>query len=555
MKWRWRQRDSRPPQGPAGWAPLPATADPREHAHQQLALIETFLEQGEHSAVQRAQQQLSAELATAAEFYPEQALRILPLAGRRFPIAEAVVQRVLGSWLRRPDPGSFARTWTIAEQLMRAPSRNSTPSALCLWCATVLRTGDPGEFAEFRSLAREHLTRQVDDDFEKLAFAGGGSVIWQLLYALGPGSRSEWLRLLGERAAERGEKDVARRRNQLADRFTPEPDRNRLVGQRRAESRYDGIYFGAGRGFGNRGPAAGAGVGSVETPFGFHPVDPNHPPAVDLPTSSTPIGFTPVVHQPPPPPAPPGYAAITRMILRGVADLGQGRAPTDLTELLQHATDPVQRRTVLFLAALAALRAGELDRARARLGEAIAGSAEAGTHALVANAHLVLGLLDGHGAQVATGLRTLRDEHGDDWASRCLLDPDEIRARLVSSEPQQLAELVSTEAPELAALDPEGNAAALCLQAARSLLAKAARAVHVSDHDDAAQLLAQAIRIVERVSVPGDRAEDPDLAESLRLLPEVQPHRTGHAAPAPPELHYDRLPRILPTSLSPAPER
>ncbi|MEV0248443.1 hypothetical protein AB0H76_17730 [Nocardia sp. NPDC050712] len=524
-------------------------------------MIESFLEQADQSAVQRAQDRVSADLAGAAAFYPDQAIRVLRMAIRRLAVTETDVQRVLGSWLHRPDPDSFARTWIIAEELMRAPSGNSTPSELCVWCATTLRAGGSGDFVAFRSLAKEHLARLVDDDFEKLAFAGGGSVIWQVLYALGPGSRSDWLRLMSDRAAARGEKDVARRRHQLADRFTPEPDRNRLVGHRRAESRDSGIFFGAGGGAGSRGTVAGIGIGSTDTPFGFHPTDPTQPPGAHLPpTGSRPIGFTPVIREPatPPPPAPPDFDTITRLILRAVADLMQGRGPTDLTEPLRHATDPDQRRTLIFLSALADLRAGELDRARTTLRKVLAGPAEADTRDLVANAHLIVGLLDADVEQVAAGLRLLFDQHGDSWADNSLLDPETMRRTLVSAAPQKLAELA--EASELVLLAREGGANALCLQSARSLLAKAACAVHGSDNEVAGELLAQAIQIVERVS--GARAEEPDLAEPLHLLHLAQQRRTAGepAAPSPepdvepPELHYDRLPLVLPSSLIDDPE-
>ncbi|WP_194814247.1 hypothetical protein [Nocardia sp. XZ_19_385] len=546
MKWPWSRRSSGPPEQPWQWPPPwlpeqttrpahpppahpeppahlppahpePAHPEPpplrpepplarpvppantREHASQQLSLIESFLERAHRGGMQQVRQQICTDLADAAAYFPDHAIRLIPLARRRFTVADTVVQTILGSWLRSPDPDQFPRTWTIAEELMQPPSGGSGTSTLCTWFATTLRSDDPPVSPEFRSIASSHLAQLVDDGFEKLAFVGGTSVLWQVLYALGPSSRADWLRLMGDRAADRGEKDVAQRRHQLADRFTPDADRNRLVGQRRAESR-DGIFYGSGPRIG--GGDALAGIGSGKPAFGFQ--QPDSPFLAPAQWHPGPVG-PPEVHRgtsraepEPPEPVPPDFAEINRRILLAAADIIHGKPPAGLAELLRQPLDRTQHRTAVFLDALADLRAGQRDQAHTKLRTVIDGPASVDSDDdLVANAHLILGVLDMDGEQVAAGLRLLAGRHRDNWPSRSMVDPDSLRTVLVTARPLVLADLILADPSVLGVLAADGRA--LHLQAARGLLAKAAWAVLLSQTDAVNVALAQAIRLLDTV--------------------------------------------------------
>ncbi|MFC9999697.1 hypothetical protein [Nocardia sp. NPDC127526] len=498
-----------PPQGPQC---RPAVApDPVEQARRQLALIEEFLTGADLRTVQRARDRVLEDLVAAAAIVPEAALRLIPLAKRRFHVGDPVIQAVFRQWMRSPDPSAFAQAWGVAAELMKTYPGNSGASALCVWFANTLRAEDPDASAAFRNLAVSYLADLVDANFDDHAFSGGTSVVWQVLYALGPGSRSEWFRLLGDRAEKRGDAAGAKRRYELAERFGGDA--------RRESPRHWSSGSSASAPAGPTRPKRTAPPGSDRPSRPDTPADPS-PTAVpagpaDPPPPAKPAAPTPrpPVHPTPPrrPPRPPEFDPVPawsvpggpseparRGIALAVADILHGRRSEALETLPQKSAGTAVRGPALFVIALGHLQARDLPQAREALREFLGlpghGEAEAD---MVANARIILGVLDADGRLLATGVGALADRYREHWATRSMMAPQAIgEAVLDRGGPPMLAELTTADARVTELLATVAGFDSLYVESARRLLAKAARAALLSRPTEVSELIAQALRLV-----------------------------------------------------------
>ncbi|MRH92991.1 hypothetical protein GFY24_37185 [Nocardia sp. SYP-A9097] len=234
MIWRWlrggeeepRESAEEPPAEPARTPVKPsgpsdfeiamrrADAEPEFTARIRLVLAAVRELLGRDDAeLARDRRIVQQRLVDAARIAPDIALRLLCDVADRCGVDTDAGRQALAVWTRDPVAAEFARTWFAVECLIEDNAE------LGVWLANSVRAGSDEVSGEFRRLAREHLTGLVDKHFERYEFTRGSAPVWQVLYALGPASRSDWFSRLGDLAAERGEKREAARRYELANRF------------------------------------------------------------------------------------------------------------------------------------------------------------------------------------------------------------------------------------------------------------------------------------------------------------------------------------------------
>ncbi|MFB7724404.1 hypothetical protein [Nocardia sp. NPDC056100] len=234
MKWRWAQGGGEPPAEPAGKAAEPprtpvkprgpsafelavraAETEPEYEARTGLILtaVRELLGRDDDAELARDRTNVQTRLVEAARTAPDTALRLLCDVADRCGIDPAAGRQVIEVWTARPVAAEFARTWFAVNGLLQDNAE------LGAWLANSVRAGVQEVSDEFRELAREHLTGLLDKHFERYEFTGGTTPLWQVLYALGPASRSDWFSRLGDLAASRGEQREAARRYELAERF------------------------------------------------------------------------------------------------------------------------------------------------------------------------------------------------------------------------------------------------------------------------------------------------------------------------------------------------
>ncbi|NKX86961.1 hypothetical protein [Nocardia coubleae] len=505
MKWPWSSGDKergnaekRAPAQPAGPAqpPVGKPLSIADQARARLTMIETFLGRPGTPITPELRQRLHDDLVEAASTLPDATIRLLPTVEKRCGLTDDTVQLIFRAWLRRPDAGAFAETWSIAAGLMKAVTGVSQPSSLCVWFGDAVRAEDPDVSPEFRAIATAHLTELVDAQFEKYAFSGGSSVEWQVMYALGPGTRAEWYRRFGDRAAARGDKAGARRRYALAERFGGDS-----AAQPSRSPTRPGYTTGPSRRADHQPPRAtsarlGFEMGSAPvtvSPPRKEPPTPARPPTPEPAASSTPSRQTPV--------------DVSRKLLLAASDVMHGRsgAPRLADSPPQSVEQPL-RMAVLFVTALSRLREGDQAAAEAELREIIREPAELpADEDMHANAHLVLGLLLQDSRLLAAGVRQLRDRHGDRWASVSMVDQEAIstmRARAAARE------AAAADTPEASDLDPAQ------LRHARANLAEATRSALISRAEEANASLARVRRIIG-VARGGQAAELTRIADRI----------------------------------------
>lgn len=229
MKWRWSRGEEEPakpagveparkavkPRGPSVFETAMRAADAETELEARTRLVLTavreLLGRDDDAELARDRRLVQERLVEAARIAPDAALRLLCDVADRCGIETEAGRQALTVWTREPVAAEFARTWFAAECLIEDNAE------LGVWLANSVRAEVVS--AEFRQLARAHLTGLVDRHFERYQFSGSSVPVWQVLYALGPASRSDWFLRLAELADERGETSEAARRYELAQRF------------------------------------------------------------------------------------------------------------------------------------------------------------------------------------------------------------------------------------------------------------------------------------------------------------------------------------------------
>ncbi len=367
-----------------------------------------------------------ALIAVAAEL-PDEAVRELVGVSWRCDLDERAAQDVLVRWVRRPSAETFAATWGPVSGLL------TQSTALCGW---LTRTMVDEQAAEFRALAREHLTRLLDEQFEKYEFSTA-SPVWKVLYALGPADRAHWFCLVGDRAADRGDETAAAHRYELADRYGGKgiPERRERLLDLSAHRQL------------REGTTSAARLGGAGTPTAYR-----------------------------------------RMLLAAGAVL-RGDAAEALPDDPDRDGGGRLRTPTLLIRALDLVQQGRSDDARRHLELVLdAPPASAVEQDLVTNAALVLGALDDDDQRITTAVRTLRARHGDAWQARSLVAP----ARVVAAVARVDAALL----PELGTSAPGGALDAVRRAAAGAALAGAAQAVLLGRPGEQQRLSDEARRLL-----------------------------------------------------------
>ncbi|WP_460695731.1 hypothetical protein [Nocardia thraciensis] len=412
--------------------------EPTAKASALLSAIHRFLDGADDFELGRNQGALQSGVVEAATIFPDAALtELMALAARR-AVDEHTTREVLREWVRRPEEGSFPATWAAAAGLMEAG-----PNSLCVWLTQAVREGDTDVSPQFRRLARNHLTALVDSTFERYEFSGPKSPVWQMLYALGPGSRADWFCLLGDLAARRGDYPEASRRYELADRFGGSQAKQRLTRLRDMKA-YDLLLR-------------------------------DELTAERLKGSGTPGPY--------------------RHLLTATAALVHGKSPVaSLRQAAQGPADPSVEQAVAFLTAVEHLRAGDSRTARAKLRTVL--DAPDGHTDLAANARLVLGALDGDDELVLAGVRILFERHGQRWFTRSMIDST-IGVTAAHGDLALLPQLIAARSTDEELVSGR-ELDAVCLAAARRILANAARAALSAQRDEARALVVRANQLLDR---------------------------------------------------------
>jgi hypothetical protein len=353
----------------------------------------------------------------------------------------------LQEWLSQPDESSFAAEWSAA-----APVLLSDPD-LCSWFTHVIRSKSPVVSEAFRGLASRHLAGLVDAHFEEYWSLGASSVGWQVLYALGPATRADWLCVLGDLAANRGDDAQAARRYELADRFGCSHASGRLK-QLVELSAYRSLL---------RGDVAGAAR-----------------------------------------PGRLGGSREYRDLLRAAVALIRGEPAGDQVAQLSR-TEPSNGiyPAAMFVTALVKLRDGNRPAAREKLSALLAAPVRSATdHDLAANARVLLGLLDQDDKAVAAGAGALLDRHQERWPARLMADPQAVLTAVSRDNPALLLKLVDAtpDGPGRSGLGVE--LVASCVRAAREALVNAARMALLGRVKEAEELLARARYLLDRLTGP-----------------------------------------------------
>lgn len=385
-----------------------AVEDSTQRAQRLLTTVREFVARVDDDALGHRLGQLQDALIEVGAELPDEAVRELVAVSWRCDLDERAAQDVLVGWVRRPRAETFAATWGPVSGLL------TQSSALCGW---LTRTMLDEHAAEFRELAREHLTRLLDEQFEKYEF-NAASPVWKVLYALGPADRAHWFCLMGDRAADRGDETAAAHRYALAER----------CGGKGIQERRERLL--------DRSAHRQLRAGTTS--------------AVRLAGNGTPTAYR-------------------RMLLAAGAVL-RGEKAEPLPDDLDRAGDQRLRTPTLLIHALDLLQRGRSDAARRHLDLMLAAPvSSAADQDLVTNAELVLGALDGDDQRITTAVRTLHARHGHGWQARSLVDPARVVAAVARVDAALLTEL-GTSAP--------GDALDVVRRAvAGSALAKAAHAV------------------------------------------------------------------------------
>ncbi|WP_067699281.1 hypothetical protein [Nocardia jejuensis] len=486
-----------------------AETDPRVRAQTVLRAVHEFVSEADNGPLLAARTLLQERTAGIAAAAPEQSVRLLARLGGWFALEPETTHAVFAQWLRTPEPGAFSDTWDAIGELL-----SETP-ALVEWMATTVRSGDAVVSAEFRRLAVTHLTEVVDRDFSHYELTS--SPVWQLLYALGPAGRGDWFLLFGDRAAERGEDVEAARRYELAERF-------------------------------------GGGAAARERLRGLHDITAYNRLVSGVTVADKLKG--------------PGTASPFRTLVLGAAAVVADRPGPDLADVAR-GKDEALRLPARLVTALALLRAGDRDAARAQLRTLVDDTAEFGGGApghgssggrtpgdaahpatgnpsaddraasvrdgdtpadpaiapaagsntgVAANIRLVLGALDDNGSLIAAAARALFARYRQEWSAHALVDAATVLTAVAEHDPALLPELIGGVGAENGSTELH----ALRLATAREDLAKAARAAVLSCFDETAALLARAHLLL--AGAEGDdaaalREKATRIAETVARLP------------------------------------
>jgi hypothetical protein len=474
-------------------------------------MIEEFLEQADAGIPPDTQQQLQSDLVEAAAVLPDAAMRLLPGFKKRCGASEAAVQAVFRAWLRTPDPGSFAQSWALAAEMMKSGVGESGPSTLCVWFGNTLRAGDSDVSPWFRRIATAYLTELVDTHFEDYAYSGWSSVAWQVMYALGPDTRAEWYRLLGDRAAERGDKRSAARRYELAERFGGDSTKEKRPqpkpsGTLPANQTPSGPKSPADRPTSPRKPLVGS-----DTTRRPPPPAPSRPPASSLPKLT-------------------GYVDVNRQVVLAASDVMHGRsAAARLADASEQLPDRPLRVAVTFITALSRLRENNLPKARAELRRVLSTPAEFDADRdMIANAHLILGFLDKDSRLLVVGTQALMDRYQDRWVTRSMVDPKAIWFAMAEAAAEESAASVPADEHPGGPAESGAELSAFHRGIAHASLAKAAQAALHARIEEADALLASVRKLLDNAR--GDQAAD--LRESAARIGEITA-RMDHSSPQP----------------------
>ncbi|QYN38982.1 hypothetical protein K1T35_18340 [Pseudonocardia sp. DSM 110487] len=404
-----------------------AVEDATQRAQRMLATVREFMARVDDDALGHRLGPLQDALIEVGAELPDEAVRELVAVSWRCDVDERAAQDVLVHWLRRPRAETFAATWGPVSGLL------TQSTALCGW---LTRTMLDEHAAEFRELAREHLTRLLDGQFEKYEFSAT-SPVWKVLYALGPADRAHWFCLVGDLAAERGDEAAAAHRYELADRYGGtgiQERRERLLDRSAHRQLREGTTS-----------------------------------AVRLAGDGTPTAY--------------------RQMLLAAAAVLRGEAAQALPDDLDPAGDERLRTPTLLIHALGLLRRGRPDAARRHLDLMLtAPVSSAADQDLMTNAELVLGALDGDDQRIATAVRTLHARHGDGWQARSLVAPALVVAAVARVDAALL--------PELGTSAPGGALDAVRRAAAATALATAAQAVLLGRPGEQERLIEEARRLL-----------------------------------------------------------
>ncbi|MFJ4657904.1 hypothetical protein ACIP5Y_42115 [Nocardia sp. NPDC088792] len=478
-------------------------ADPAERAQLIVKAIHEFLALGEDHEFRAGRTVLQERTAQVATVDPDAAVRLVGRLNGWIGVDETTTRSAYAAWLQRPNPASFAETWSATGELLDADPELAT------WLCNTVRAGEPSP--EFTQLARTHLVDLVDSDFTRYEFSGATSPVWMMLYALGPATRPDWFLHFGDRAAARGDDTEAARRYEFADRFgggTKARDRLRHLHDLSAYHRL------------RRGLTAPAELQSPGTPSAY------------------------------------------RNLVLATAAIIDGRPPTaPLAEVTRHGDTPIQP-FAKFLTALARLRSGDRDTAQRQLrdlldaptdirlpasdtdpaagspGPAASENAAAATGAgpaatatepaitatspvesatgseaggiglsdigLQANIRLILGTLDHDDALIAEGAGMLLRGFREHWPSHAMVDAATVLTAVSRVDATLLPALIGAADSELHGAG--GELDALRLNTARTFLSRAARAALFARFEQTRTLLEQAGQLL--TGADGEAADE-----------------------------------------------
>ncbi len=368
---RWRLRGVGPLPPGAGEA-LDGKPVAPEGVPELVSVLTRFLRDADDRTIDNHRGQVLARIRSVAAQSPEAAIYLLNELSRRCLVPRNAIRHALSRWLRSPEPGTFESTWPIADELLRA-------NVLQVWMGEQIRAGSPTVSQTFRRLARRHLATQVDRHFDW--YLRDGAPVWQVLFALGPGTRAEWFCALGDYAILRGETATAERRYALAEQSGSSRARERLA-------RWSDL-----------------------------------------------MSYRQLLRDELDPEAA-GSSSYQRL-LQNAARVTRDLPAT--TREFSTSEDTTLWRPTAFVSALQRLRADDHSGACAELRRILGTRARSANDlAIDASARILLGALESDDRLITAGARMLFSRYGDQWPTYSIVDPHVVLVAVARSEPALL---------------------------------------------------------------------------------------------------------------------
>ncbi|WP_406286412.1 hypothetical protein [Embleya sp. NBC_00896] len=399
-----------------------------------LVAMRDFLANASDAELERNRGLIESQIEAVATQQPETAARMLADVLARDPRGRYPrgVDAVLRWWAVQPSNG-FADTWDALDKALETGPRPLERALLDVLGGLDARAPAP----RWRVAATARVLERLEERFEQPSRHPDHD-LWRLLPMIAPpgapSTRGEWVCVIGDRAAARGDEAEARTCYRLAFEQGCAAAAPRLAHRLAVE--------------GHRELAAGDAVRAVRFLYEAAMLDPDHAEYREL-----------------------HLAAIAARDGRpGGARAGSAVAlVADAAELLDRGDD---------MGAVRLLRRGLADPAQ---------------DDRTWPARLLLGALEGDDAMVAGAARDLVELHGDAWARRTPLGPGLVLHRVTRADPELAATLVEKLPPDLRA----GRLArAVSTAAAYRILAAGVRALGAGRPDEARARAERAERLL-----------------------------------------------------------